>query len=237
MALSDAPINLPFRGRNRFWYWYLSELETIRAAGVGPLWVPIGGAVSINNTDISAAYGALDDTSCQFVDATNNPFGNIHPQSVITVSGFTNTENNGTFYTIEPCYPYSINVVPVAGFETEAAGDSITITKANNMPTVSVSTSKTEESPVSDSVSLTVPDIIPTLAVTTEVGYKFTYDGNGNTSGTVPTDANYYAIDDTVTCATNSGTLAKTGKTFDGWNTAADGSGTSYAVSAEFTMA
>ena len=65
--------------------------------------------------------------------------------------------------------------------------------------------------------------------------YKVTYDGNGSTSGTTPDDA-YYPNGATVMVASNSGSLAKTGYTFDGWNTANDGSGTSYDAGANITV-
>lgn len=58
--------------------------------------------------------------------------------------------------------------------------------------------------------------------------FYVTYDGNNKTSGSVPTDATAYAKDATVTVKTNSGSLARTGYTFGGWNTKADGSGTTY---------
>jgi uncharacterized repeat protein (TIGR02543 family) len=67
--------------------------------------------------------------------------------------------------------------------------------------------------------------------------YSVTYDGNGKTSGTVPTDSTNYASGDTITLKTNSGSLAKTGYTFSGWNTDSSGSGTHYDVSATVTMA
>ncbi|PCJ52740.1 MAG: hypothetical protein COA79_23260, partial [Planctomycetota bacterium] len=66
--------------------------------------------------------------------------------------------------------------------------------------------------------------------------YTVTYNGNTNTSGSVPNDANNYLNGSTVTVLTNSGTLAKTGFTFNNWNTAANGSGTSYATAASITM-
>jgi uncharacterized protein (TIGR02145 family)/uncharacterized repeat protein (TIGR02543 family) len=66
--------------------------------------------------------------------------------------------------------------------------------------------------------------------------YTVTYDGNGNTAGTAPIDANAYEQNATVTVRANTGNLAKTGFTFAGWNTAADGSGTSYAAGATLTM-
>lgn len=67
--------------------------------------------------------------------------------------------------------------------------------------------------------------------------YTVTYDGNGNTGGSVPVDASSpYDENDTVTVLGNTGSLVKTGYTFDGWNTAADGSGTDYAPAATFQM-
>jgi autotransporter-associated beta strand protein len=64
--------------------------------------------------------------------------------------------------------------------------------------------------------------------------YTITYNGNGNTSGTAP-DPQVAAQDVPTTLATNSGALAKTGFTFFGWNTEADGSGTNYAAGASYT--
>ncbi len=66
--------------------------------------------------------------------------------------------------------------------------------------------------------------------------YGVIYNPNSSTSGTVPLDNNTYSGGATVTVLTNSGSLAKTGYTFSGWNTATDGSGTNYAVSSSLTM-
>lgn len=67
--------------------------------------------------------------------------------------------------------------------------------------------------------------------------YTVTYDANGATSGTVPTDASSpYNEGSSVTVKGNTGTLAKTDYAFNGWNTAANGSGTAYAVGAKFTI-
>ena len=67
--------------------------------------------------------------------------------------------------------------------------------------------------------------------------YTVTYDGNGNTGGTAPVDnLSPYNFGATVTVLANTGSLVKTGATFVGWNTAADGTGTSYAPAATFTL-
>lgn len=69
---------------------------------------------------------------------------------------------------------------------------------------------------------------IAKLDITYFSGYTVTYDGNGNTGGTVPTDTNSYASGATVTAKTNSGSLVKTGYIFANWNTLANGTGTNY---------
>ena len=65
--------------------------------------------------------------------------------------------------------------------------------------------------------------------------YTLSYDGNNNTGGSTP--AGQTAIDgDTITLANNSGNLSRTGYTFTGWNTAADGNGTHYDTGASYTI-
>lgn len=66
--------------------------------------------------------------------------------------------------------------------------------------------------------------------------YTVSYNGNGSDGGTVPSDASSpYASGSTVTVL-GAGTMTKTGNTFAGWNTAADGSGTAYAAAATFSI-
>ena len=72
------------------------------------------------------------------------------------------------------------------------------------------------------------------IVVTYETGggggsttYTVTYNGNGNTSGTVPTDSNEYDEGDEVTVL-GEGNLAKEHYEFVNWNTAANGTGDSY---------
>ena len=64
--------------------------------------------------------------------------------------------------------------------------------------------------------------------------YTVTYSANGATSGSVPAaQTKYHGID--LTLATNSGSLAKSGYTFTGWNTASDGSGTVYPAAGTYS--
>jgi uncharacterized repeat protein (TIGR02543 family) len=70
----------------------------------------------------------------------------------------------------------------------------------------------------------------------TTTKYTVTYNGNGNTGGSVPVDANHYNSSQTVTVLGNTGTLVKTSYVFSGWNTAADGSGTTYTGGLTFTI-
>ncbi len=62
------------------------------------------------------------------------------------------------------------------------------------------------------------------------------YKANGATGGTVPVDTNRYNAGASVNASTNSGNLAKSGFSFSGWNTKADGTGTPYAVNAPVSI-
>jgi len=82
----------------------------------------------------------------------------------------------------------------------------------------------------------TGPD--PTVPIINSV----TYDGNGNTAGTVPVDpSSPYEIGTIVTVLGNTGNLTRikdggTSYRFTGWNTKADGSGSNQAEGSTFIM-
>lgn len=67
------------------------------------------------------------------------------------------------------------------------------------------------------------------------INYTITYDGNGSTGGAVPT-AHSGIVGKNFTVSGNTGTLVNTGYTFAGWNTAPNGSGTTYAVGSSIMM-
>ena len=85
-------------------------------------------------------------------------------------------------------------------------------------------------SAASSTVGLTV-----SAGVTASAGVAatITYEGNNSTGGSVP---NLITGSGIVTLATNSGILVRSGHIFGGWNTAADGSGTTYAAGSFFTL-
>lgn len=66
--------------------------------------------------------------------------------------------------------------------------------------------------------------------------HSVTYLGNGATEGDVPVDTTKYETNDSVTVLGNTGNLANHGYYFNGWNTAADGSGTARAAGSTFSI-
>ena len=73
----------------------------------------------------------------------------------------------------------------------------------------------------------------------TAITYTVTYDYNDSTNGNVPVDGSSPHITGSeviVLGNTGSPALTKTGHTFSGWNTAANGSGTSYSQNGTFTI-
>jgi hypothetical protein len=68
--------------------------------------------------------------------------------------------------------------------------------------------------------------------------YTVIYNGNGNTSGSVPIDSTSYQQGQSVKALAISGGIVKNagGYPFHGWNTAANGSGTEYTAGSTFLM-
>jgi uncharacterized repeat protein (TIGR02543 family) len=62
------------------------------------------------------------------------------------------------------------------------------------------------------------------------------YDGNNNDGGSIPTGSLSYDQGATITVLGNSGGLTRSGYTFVGWNTAANGSGAPYAPGNVFSI-
>lgn len=154
--------------------------------------------------------------------------------------------------------PTITNLTPTSG--SVAGGTSVTITGTNfsttSKPTVlfddsaatvtaSTSTSITATSPAfaypgTVDVIVANPDgqadrDVNAFTYTSPVRYSVDYDGNGWTSGTVPTDDSAYPYDDTVVVAA-AGTMARSGYDFSGWSTAPSGPGTDYAAGATFRV-
>ena len=86
---------------------------------------------------------------------------------------------------------------------------------------------------VSGSYNLTADVTLYAEWTAVVVNYTITYNTNSATSGTAPANT---VGNGSVTLATNSGTLARTGYTFAGWNTNANGNGTHYAVSGSYNL-
>ena len=84
------------------------------------------------------------------------------------------------------------------------------------------------------SAAITLTSDVTLYAKWTALTYSVTYSGNGNTSGTAP-DSQTKTYGVSLTLRTNTGSLAKTGYNFSGWNTATDGTGTDYAAGASYT--
>jgi len=89
---------------------------------------------------------------------------------------------------------------------------------------------------IDNNAAVGVSAYIAVIVVDSPPTYTVTYNGNSNAGGSVPMDDKFYQSGATVTVKDNIGNLTKTGYAFAGWNTAADGSGTSYNPTATFSI-
>ncbi len=77
---------------------------------------------------------------------------------------------------------------------------------------------------------------VPSSGVTPVALYSITYDANGATGGTAPVDPNSPYTNGARADVLTNGSLVKTGYTFSGWNTVADGSGFALAANGWFNL-
>ena len=191
-------------------------------------------------------------SSAAEIQAAMNPKATISDVSITGVTGVAIT-------------PKNINVTLLQGIVTSGSisqGTDLS-TWVNNLPagltahakttvnaganSLTIEVTGTPSAVMSAPIQMTIPAAYLTPSTSVVVSqnlsayfgispYTVSYNGNSNTGGSVPVDGNNYAQGGTVTVLSNSGGLTKTGYNFNGWNTQADGSGTSYAVGSTLLM-
>jgi uncharacterized repeat protein (TIGR02543 family) len=181
-------------------------------------------------TDITMPVGGLNLyaqwSGIAFTIAYNANGGSSAPAPQTGIAGTA-----VTLAPVEPIKPANTfaawSVTPTGGSTTYTKGGVLTMPSSNlvlfaQWNAVVVATPTPEPAPVSPGVSV----------------FVVTYDSNTATSGQVPIDIKRYVTGEVVTVLTNSGSLARIGFTFAGWNTSADGTGTPLSVdpAAKFTM-
>jgi uncharacterized repeat protein (TIGR02543 family) len=146
------------------------------------------------------------------------------PIDITVAVGQTATFTVSTAGTPAPTFQWYKNGGAISG-ATSASYTTPATTTADNGTVFSVVITNSAGSITSSTVTLTV-SATPVVS----------YNANGATSGNVPSPPVSHLAGETVTVQGNTGTLARTGYNFIGWNTAADGSGTTYFVQDTFTM-
>ncbi|MCL2191138.1 MAG: SUMF1/EgtB/PvdO family nonheme iron enzyme [Treponema sp.] len=136
--------------------------------------------------------------------------------------------------------PQTVTWAVVGGVSGTSISDAGRLAVAANETAASlmVRASSTLNPAVSGSVAVTVTAPTVTIPGT----FTVTYNGNGNTGGTVPTEPNSPFAGGATVTVMGVGNLVKSGHTFMGWNTQADGGGTTrvpgetFVISANTTL-
>ena len=160
--------------------------------------------------------------------ATSYAFNNVTANHTITATfapiNYTLTYNAGANGTISGTTPQTVAYL--------ASGSLVTATPNTGYHFTTWSDSLSTASRT-DVANIGGTNVTASFAINT---YTVGYDGNGNTGGTAPVDASSpYNYNSTVTTKT-AGSLVKTGYSFAGWNTVANGTGTGYATNATFAI-
>ena len=149
-------------------------------------------------------------------------------------------DQNHYLYSMSVCRtPFTVTYKPNGGTGSDIADDEAIVVADNSFDYPGYIFTGWNTAANGSGTPYAKGDLVPsnlTLYAQWVAAYTITYNGNGNTGGSAPTDSNSpYATGSTVTVL-DKGTLAKDGYAFTGWNAAANGSGTQYAPGATFSI-
>lgn len=200
--------------------------STNHAIAIGPNDVPY---IAFSNGDVSYKTTVLKFTGTQWETVGNNGFS------------VSSTRDNTLAFDSEgtPYVAYSDNGTPFVQppfgairklvgnqWQPVGGGNFTGPTTTNQVQSVSFALDS-NDIPYVAYTDQSVSNKLTVKSLVTQ--YTVTYYANGADSGIAPVDNNSYsALSPTVTVAGNTGNLERSGYTFAGWNTAADGSGTKY---------
>ena len=227
--------------------------------------VTAGFSVLPNYTVTFSPNGGTGTMSAQSTNVATNLTANSFSKAGYTFNNWNTAANGtGTAYANSASYAFTVNVTLYAQW-TALANKSVTFNANSGTGTMSAQSTNVATNLTANSftrsgytfnnwntaangtgtayansasyaftVNVTLYAQWAALPITPDT-YSVIYSGNGSTGGNVPIDGNTYAQGSSVTVL-GSGSLSKTGSTFAGWNTAANGNGAAYAAAASFSM-
>ncbi len=175
---------------------------------------------SINANANTLAPNSYTDT-VTFTNTTNG-FGNATRAVDLTVNALSATvdlSNLQQTYNGSP-RPVTVTTTPFG------LAHSVTYNGSSTVPTIGGTYAVV--------ATITEPNYAGSASGNLVISYTVSYQANGNTGGTAPADQAKYQ-DVNLALATNSGNLNKTDYSLISWNTAADGSGTDYALGGTYS--
>jgi uncharacterized repeat protein (TIGR02543 family) len=185
----------------------------VTVSGMSP-----GASASISITASQTNYS--DGVALATGKALNSPLVPDVTGVVATTSGLTATIAN-----FDSAFTWVASAT--SGNAAISANGAIAVTGVNPQTafTLSVTTSR-----------LNYASGLETITATTLQLLRIFYDGNGNTGGSVPTDATTYQSSATGTILGNTGPLTKSGYTFAGWTLSAANTGQVYVAGNAYSL-
>ena len=196
----------------------------------------LGGTNGGMPRDGSKAYYLLGGDVARVAKSEDVTEGKILGAFILAATEYERLYQNNTVLFEKDLAPsYSLTVGDEISCPASGSGASITYQWYKDGVAVGGATSATIEPAASGNYYCTATSggttvTSSTSTVTVSAAYSVTYHGNGNTGGTDPVDASSPYISGSNVTVLSAGTLVKSGYTFNGWNTQADGLGTPYSA-------
>ncbi len=235
-------------GYNRSYYYEASKVYVRKILAKIPAGYTLnltGNTVSGTRTDITTSFagtGAWEEYAYVYVvndNAANTmTYGHAYISGSAASSAFewyvasdTTYDVTNIFDDVTTAYSGSSATMTITAKDTQSGTSSITVNETAQTLTTS-GTSKVATYTVSSAGTYTIvaTDAVGNSTTLTKTAYTITYNGNGSTGGSTASQIKINGAN--IPLRANG--YAKTNYVFAGWNTAANGSGTSYAAGASY---
>ncbi|ABR47945.1 cell wall/surface repeat protein [Alkaliphilus metalliredigens QYMF] len=215
-AIISSPIT-PTKDGSIFLRWY-------NGADLSDIWNFTSDKV-LTDTTLFAKW--IDAESIRMTATPNNVAGSKNYSQMFTLHIHNDTVT-GSVYASDMSLGGAFNGLNIRTVDNKTS-TTVTAEVYGNLDSEGVGTILLDGSKLTTSINPLIAEVTVTLK-------GISYDGNGSTGGNIPTEDSGYAEGATVTVKENTGSLEKTGYTFIGWNTKADGSGSSYKPNDTFSL-
>ena len=238
LSVSDVPIEITGQPDNKTVLEGQTALFSVSATGTNLIyqWQKNGGNISgAKSHNYTTPVLSESDDGNVYRCVVSNSTGSVKSDSAllkVIVSPSISSQPSDTIVTLGQTAKFSVSVTGTY-IKYQWQRNSVNITGATSSSYTTPSTVSSDDISSYRCVVSNAGDTVTSVAAKLRIKFKVTYDGNGNTGGTPPSDPDFYLAGETVSVLGMNG-FVNSGCDYAGWNSLRNGTGE--VLSGTFTM-